>query len=64
MARSDRKNFKEFSIQITGKNMQDLKGRNPKKWRDFFVRNLANYDEVKTQLFRDCFVLDVVVMLF
>ena len=24
----------------------------------------ANYDDVKTQLFGDCFVIDVVVMLF
>ena len=27
-------------------------------------KDQANYDEVKTQLFRDCFVIDVVVMLF
>ena len=26
--------------------------------------NQANQDEVKTQLFGDCFVIDVVVMLF
>ena len=29
-----------------------------------YHKNQADYDEVKTQLFGDCFVIDVVVMLF